>query len=218
MPERTPIVRRFATGGDRNFGYLVADGETGRGALIDPSPSPDGPARAAKDEGIKILYVFATHGHADHTSGLSRAAKMSGAQVLSFGDRERETRRRIAHDVVLPLGNLEIKVLHTPGHTRDSICLLAGDALFSGDTLFVGKVGGTSLGSDAKAQYDSLHDVILILPDDVRVYPGHDYGTAPESTIGDEHRNNPFLIQPDYDAFADLKRNWAEYKRTHGIT
>jgi len=217
MPAQKPLVRRFATGGDRNLGYLLADPESRRGALVDPSPSPDGPVRAAKEEGIDIGCIFVTHGHADHTSGLGEAARMTGAQVLAFGGTETATGRRIAHGAVFPLGELDARVLHTPGHSGDSICLLAGDALFSGDTLFVGKVGGTETGGDASAQYDSLHRHLLALPDATRVFPGHDYGTAPESTVGEERRSNPFLLQPDMESFLDLKRNWAAYKHAHDI-
>jgi glyoxylase-like metal-dependent hydrolase (beta-lactamase superfamily II) len=218
MAGKPLLVRRFATGGDRNFGYLIADPAAKKGALVDPSPSPGGAVGAADHEGIDILYVFATHGHADHTSGLARAGTLTGGQVLAFGDREEVTGRTIAHGASFPLGGKELTVLHTPGHTEDSICLLAEDALFSGDTLFVGKVGGTGLGADARAQHDSLHRILLALPDDTRVFPGHDYGTAAESTIGEERRSNPFLLRPDLDAFIDLKNNWAEYKRKHGIT
>jgi glyoxylase-like metal-dependent hydrolase (beta-lactamase superfamily II) len=213
-----PLVRQFPTGGDRNFGYLVADRETKKGMLIDPSPSPEGPVRTAEREGVEILYVFATHGHIDHTSGLARAGKMTGAQVLAYGDREGNTGQRVEHGSVFPAGGIEVTVLHTPGHTNDSISLLAGDALFAGDTLFVGKVGGTETGGDARAQHGSLHRILLVLPDATRVFPGHDYGLAAESTIGKERRSNPFLLQPDLEAFLDLKRNWTAYKRKHGIS
>ena len=108
-------------------------------------------------------------------------------------------------------------VLHTPGHTEDSICLYVGDAVFTGDTLFVGKIGGTDFGAQARAEYESLHQKLLVLPDTTRVFPGHHYGTAPESTIGHERRTNPFLIQPDFETFVDLKRNWTAYKKAHGI-
>lgn len=211
------LVRRFPTGGDRNFGYLVADLEAKQGALVDPSPSPEAPVRAAEKDGIEILFIFATHSHIDHTSGLSRAGKMTGGRILAFGDRNGTTGQRVERGSIFPVGNLDITILHTPGHTSDSISLLAGDALFCGDTLFVGKVGGTDMGGDARAQYDSLHKILLALPEETRVFPGHDYGTAPESTVGEERRSNPFLLQPDLEAFLDLKRNWAAYKRKQGI-
>jgi len=213
----TLLVRQFPTGGDRNFGYLLADSETRKGALVDPSPSPEALVREAERGGIDILFIFATHSHIDHTSGLSRAGQMTGAQILAQGDREETTGLRVEHRISFPLGSLEITVLHTPGHTDDSISLLAGDALFAGDTLFVGKVGGTDMGGDAEVQYDSLHRVLLALPDATRIFPGHDYGLAPESTIGEERRSNPFLLQPDLEAFLDLKRNWPAYKRKQGI-
>jgi hydroxyacylglutathione hydrolase len=201
------LVRRADTGGDRNFGYLVGDTDSGRAALVDPSPDPGGILDDLSRLEMKTDYIFVTHGHTDHTAGCRLASERTGAPILGFGD-----------GTVFPLGSLEIRLLHTPGHTSDSICLLAGDALFSGDTLFVGKVGGTDLGSEARAQYDSLQRVLLALPDATQVLPGHDYGTSPESTIGRERATNPFLLQPDLDAFIDLKRNWAAYKREHGIS
>ncbi len=97
------------------------------------------------------------------------------------------------------------------------MCILVGDAVFTGDTLFVGKVGGTDLGEGARTEYDSLHQRLLALPDDTRVYPGHDVGVAPKSTIGHERETNPFLLQLDFEAFVNLKRNWAAYKKEHGI-
>ena len=211
------LIRQFPTGGDRNFGYLVADAISKKGALVDPSPSPEPLIRAAGNDEVEVLYIFATHGHIDHTSGLGQAAGKTGATVLAFGDRDPASGRTVEHGSVFPVGRLEITVLHTPGHTDDSISLLTGDALFSGDTLFIGKVGGSDMGGNAEEQYDSLHRVFLTLPDSTRVFPGHDYGTAPESTIGHERRTNPFLLQPDLKAFLDLKRNWAAYKKKHGI-
>lgn len=115
------------------------------------------------------------------------------------------------------MGNLEIRIIHTPGHTKDSICIYIGDGVFTGDTLFVGKVGGTDFGSQAEAEYNSLHKKLLTLPDSTRVFPGHDYGTSPESTILRERQTNPFLLRPDIESFIELKRNWTEYKKKHGI-
>jgi glyoxylase-like metal-dependent hydrolase (beta-lactamase superfamily II) len=200
------LVRRADTGGDRNFGYLVGDTDSRRAALVDPSPNPGGLLGDLSRLEMKTDYIFVTHGHPDHTAGCRLASERTGAPILGFGD-----------GTIFPLGNLEIRLLHTPGHTADSICLLVGDALFSGDTLFVGKVGGTDLGSGARDQFDSLQR-LLTLPDGTRVFPGHDYGTSPESTIGHEGVTNPFLLQPNVAAFIDLKRNWAAYKKKHGIS
>ncbi len=89
--------------------------------------------------------------------------------------------------------------------------------LITGDTLFVGKVGGTHDADSARLEYDSLRGKICSLPPETEVWPGHDYGVRPSSTIGDELRENPFLLRATFESFLDLKSNWAEYKRIHGI-
>ena len=117
----------------------------------------------------------------------------------------------------LDLGDLKIQVLLTPGHTPDSICIKAGDRLVTGDTLFVGKVGGTYGADDAREEFFSLKK-LMSLPPETTVWPGHDYGVRPHSTIGDELKNNPFITRlNDFDDFLWLKQNWAEYKKEHNI-
>ena len=211
------FVKQFRTGGDRNLGYLVADEETRAGAIIDPSYSPERIVRFAQDEQYDIRYVFSTHDHHDHTNGNRTVEQMTGKRALLFGGKDPETGLVVEDGARLPLGSLEITVLHTPGHTDDAICFYVGDAVFTGDTLFVGKVGGTDYGAGAWAEYESLHKRLLALPDETRVFPGHDVGVAPESTIAHERETNPFLVQPDFESFVHLKRNWAAYKQEHGI-
>lgn len=211
------LVEQVRTGGDRNFGYLAAEGPGGRGALIDPSYSPERLLRRAADLGVSIDYIFITHLHGDHTAAVSRAERLTGRKRLFFEESDPATGLKVVQGSRFPLGSLDVEVLHTPGHSPDSICLLAGDALFSGDTLFVGKVGGTDLGEGARAQFVSLRRVLLSLPDGIRVFPGHDYGTSPQSTIGNERRTNPFLLRTDFDSFRELKENWAAYKKRHGV-
>lgn len=212
------FVKQFRTGGDRNFGYLAADETSRKAVVVDPSYSPEAIAEFAKQEDFKIRYVFCTHGHYDHTNGNDKIESLTGVRALLFGDTDPNTGQKVSDDARFPLGDLEIRIMHTPGHTNDGICVLVGDALFTGDTLFVGKVGGTDLGAQARAEYDSLHEKLMKLPDQTRVFPGHDYGTAPESTIANERASNPFLLRPDFDSFVDLKKNWARYKIEHGIS
>jgi hydroxyacylglutathione hydrolase len=198
------FFRQIQGGHDRNFAYLIAEGPDG--AAVDPV-EPQRVLSLADALGITIRYVINTHGHFDHTSG--------NAEVLSATDAEIIDASRTGD--TLDLGSGSIEIIATPGHTRDSLCALWRGRLMTGDTLFVGKVGGTGLGDDARQEYASLHDTVAKLPDDTEVWPGHDYGVDPSSTVGWEKAHNPFYVQPSFDAFVHLKETWAEYKRVHGI-
>ncbi|NTU44941.1 MAG: MBL fold metallo-hydrolase [Chlorobiaceae bacterium] len=211
------IAEQFRTGGDRNFGYLVADEVSGEALVIDASFDPSSIVRFAEEHGFVIRYVFSTHGHDDHTNGNGAIRRLTGIVPLLYGDTCPRTGVRVEDAACFSLGTLEARILYTPGHTPDSICILVGDALFTGDTLFTGKVGGTVTRAQALEEYNSLHEKLLCLPDTTKVWPGHDYGNAPHSSIGIERRSNPFLLQPDFNAFLALKHNWAEYKKMHGI-
>jgi glyoxylase-like metal-dependent hydrolase (beta-lactamase superfamily II) len=218
------FVKQFRTGGDRNFGYLIADESSRQAVVIDPSYSPQEIVQFADERGYTIEYVFCTHNHFDHTNGNAVVAELTGKQALLYGDTEPKTGTQVMDNAQFPLGQLTVTVLHTPGHTPDAICLYVDSAaggrecaVFTGDTLFVGKVGGTDLGPGAEAEYHSLHDKLLQLPDETRVYPGHDVGVQPVSTVAHERATNPFLLQPDLAAFVHLKENWAAYKKEHGI-
>jgi glyoxylase-like metal-dependent hydrolase (beta-lactamase superfamily II) len=211
------LIKQFKTGGDRNFGYLIADEGSKKAVVVDPSFSPERIVDFARERGYRIVYVFVTHDHFDHTNGNAVIERLTGVRPLLYGETDRETGIRVEDGASFPIGELEVRILHTPGHTEDSICLHIGDAVFTGDTLFVGKVGGTDYDAGAWDEYASLHEKLLALPDATRVFPGHDYGTSPDSTIGKEKKTNPFLFQPDFEAFVGLKRNWLVYKKEHGI-
>ena len=210
-------VHQIQTGGDRNFAYVVADDVTREAVVIDPSYAPDRVVATAQDDGLTIVRAFCTHDHHDHTNGNVEFERLTGVRPLLFGDADPKTGQAVGAGAAFALGDLTIEILHTPGHTPDSISLRIGDAVFTGDTLFVGKVGGTDLADGAETEFKSLHETLLALPDATRVFPGHDVGVAPESTIGRERETNPFLLRTDLDAFIDLKRNWAAYKEEHGI-
>jgi hydroxyacylglutathione hydrolase len=212
------FIKQILTGGDRNFGYVAADDKSGSAVIIDPSYDPAALYSVIRENGFTLQYVFCTHDHHDHTNGNSEIMRLSGIKPVVFGETESVSGLKVADRTEYPLGELVLKIIHTPGHTADSICVLVEDALFTGDTLFVGKVGGTSLGDDARQEYDSLHNGLLTLPGSTRVFPGHNVGVSNSSTIDDEKKTNPFLTQPDFESFLYLKKNWAEYKREHGIS
>ncbi|MFH1277169.1 MAG: MBL fold metallo-hydrolase [Candidatus Eisenbacteria bacterium] len=166
--------------------------------------------------GLTIRAIAITHDHPDHTNGNQELVELTGAEVWLHARAAGNGDRAVKDGETIDVGSLAVKVIHTPGHTPDSVCYLVGDHLVSGDTLFVGKVGGTGYGTDAKEEFDSLHDKLMRLPDHVAVWPGHDYGVRPSSTIGEERKTNPFLVQPDFASFVNLKKNWLQYKKEHG--
>ncbi len=212
------IFEQVPIGGDRNFGYIIGDEGSGCAALVDPAYCPDKLVEMCGQRNLEIELILNTHSHQDHVNGNATARRLTGAEILCHeaGASLVKADRALRDGETIELGQLRIRVLHTPGHTADSVCLLVQDKLITGDTLFVGKVGGTDYGKGAEQEYRSLHQLIK-LPDTMQVYPGHDFGVTPSSTIGDERRTNPFLLQESFEEFVELKRHWLEYKQEHGI-
>lgn len=212
------ILKQILAGGDRNFAYLIADESTHEAAIVDPGSEPFKELTIIEDGKLKLLTIINTHDHFDHTEGNTFLADKTGAKVAMHESARSPHSISLKDGDVLKVGSVELRIIHTPGHTPDSICILAaGKDLLTGDTLFVGKVGGTGFGQDARDEYDSLHQKLMKLPPDTRVWPGHDYGVRPSSTIGEELEQNPFILRDSFDSFLELKKNWAEYKRIHGI-
>ncbi len=211
------IVRQLDGGGDRNFSYLIADETTKDAAVIDPGSPPRAELAALDAEGLTLRYIVATHGHFDHTGGIRELARRTGAKIAVHPVAPIPHDIALADGGIIEVGGIPLRIIHTPGHTHDSLCILAGGNLFAGDTLFVGKIGGTGTVEEARAEFDSLHRKLMTLPPTTRVWPGHDYGVRQVSTIGDELRENPFILRPDFESFLELKQNWLEYKREHGI-
>ena len=211
------FFKQLKAGGDRNFSYIIADETTCESVVIDPASPPGEELSVLKQRGLILKYIINTHDHFDHTGGNAFLAERTGAKIAMHESARSLCDIGMRDGDVLLLGSLKLKIIHTPGHTYDSICILVEKELVTGDTLFVGKVGGTGYGSDARDEYDSLHNKLMTLPADTRVWPGHDYGVRPSSTIGDEKSENPFILRDSFESFVELKRNWLEYKRKHGI-
>lgn len=205
--EQIPIAH------DRNFAYIVADEETREAALVDPGYGGEQLIELIEEKRLLLKYVINTHSHPDHTSDNETVTRATGAKLAAFGSGDKPLKDGDA----LNVGGLELKVIHTPGHTPGDICILVENKLMTGDTLFVGKVGGTGYGDDALTEFKSLHRLLDTLDDATEVWPGHDYGVRPSSTIGDERRENPFLVRTDFEDFLHLKKTWLEFKAKHGI-
>lgn len=210
------IFHQIDAGGDRNFAYLIADKKGGVAAVFDPPPDPARYEALITADQLKVEYVVITHGHSDHSWGANPAKKHFGAKLVGHSSMHLDLDVKVGEGDTLKLGDLTLSFLYTPGHCEDHVCVVCGNKAITGDTLFVGKVGGTDLGEGARREWESLHK-LMKLPDDTEVWPGHNFGTAPTSTIGHEKKTNPFLLQPTFAAFVDLKANWLEYKKKHGI-
>jgi hydroxyacylglutathione hydrolase len=190
------FFRQVQQHGD-NFSYIIADENTREAAVVDPSFNAGEIIRILKTENLKLKYVINTHGHSDHTVGNEELHSIFGAKTVVHKLSRINADVAVEDGDVIRVGNVSIKVIYTPGHTPDSICLLVDKKkLLTGDTLFVGECGRTDLpGGNSRSMYDSLFNKLLKLRDDVEVYPGHDYGLKPSSTMGEEKRSN-YTLQP----------------------
>jgi glyoxylase-like metal-dependent hydrolase (beta-lactamase superfamily II) len=211
------VFEQIRAGGDRNFGYLLGDRSAKRAVLIDPSYSPDAFVARAEEQGLTVSHVINTHGHPDHVNGNARAVEMTHAVVaahpllrpgLPLEDRQ-----------TLTIGALTLRCSYVPGHSPDHIVLYeeSHGLLITGDLLFVGKVGGTSSDEDARTEWRSLQRLVSEVPDEATVWPGHDYGARPSSTMALEKSTNPFLLCRNEAEFLQFKAGWASFKKANGL-
>ncbi|MDE1857636.1 MAG: MBL fold metallo-hydrolase [Thaumarchaeota archaeon] len=197
------IVRQLRVGTMDNFSYLVVD-ERSREAMVVDSGWETGPVeKAASETGAKVKYVVATHEHFDHAATLDDLARACGAQVVAHEESPVRADVRVKDGSELAFGEARVRVMHTPGHTEDSVCLYDGGNVFTGDTLFVGTIGRFEA-SRAEDMYRSLYEVIMRLPGGTEMYPGHDYGSVPHRTLKEEGDANPYLGCKDLRSFISL--------------
>lgn len=195
------------------FSYLVGCRETGEALVIDPADEVETILGEARANNLKINYLVNTHTHVDHIMGNAEMTEKSGAKIIvhqeeaasltnislqklfMFSARSSPPADILVKDGdTIKVGNISLKVLHTPGHSPGGICLHMDNLVFTGDTLFVGGVGRTDLpGGSWNLLVNSIKTKLFTLPDETLVLPGHNYGPAPTSTIGKEKLYNPFL-------------------------
>ena len=191
--------------------YVVYDEATRDAAVIDPGGSADGIIAVLKKEKLTVKFIINTHGHADHVMANMRVKEATGAPILihaADADMLTSGQRNLSAfiggsvscgpadrllndgDVLTVSEALTLTVIHTPGHTPGGICLLAGEVLFSGDTLFAESIGRTDFpGGSYRQLITAIKERLMVLDDAVKVLPGH----GPESTIGWERKMNPFI-------------------------
>jgi len=207
------VVKQFLVSQMAVFAYLVGDVESGDAAVIDPAAGTDQILAEAGRLGLRIKMIINTHGHVDHVMGNAQMKELTGAPILiheadaswmhkqspsmfqMFGGRPSPPADKTLRDGdQIQVGGVNLEVLHTPGHSPGAVCLYMPQAVFTGDTLFVGGVGRTDLpGGSWQVLLDSIHRKLFSLPADTVVYPGHHYGPSPTSTIGRERDTNPYL-------------------------
>lgn len=213
------IFEQIPAGGDRNFAYLLADRATREAALVDPSYEPERSLERAAAQNLKVTRILITHGHPDHVAGNAKVQNATGAQVYAFATSPARPDHPLADGDSVSIGSIQVKVLHVPGHCPDHLLFFLPEeqVAITGDHLFVGKIGGTASEEDARTEFLSLRKMLDELPDETTIWPGHDYGCRPCSTIGLERRNNPFLLADDIESFLKLKREWSGFKAAHGL-
>lgn len=184
----------------QNFIYFLGDGESREIAVIDPAWEVDFLRKEAKRQNLTITTILLTHGHPDHTNGVDELLAQHNVPVY-ISEHELpvliprvKNLKMVKADEKLKIGTLEVKCLHTPGHSPGCQCFYIGNHLIAGDTVFIDGCGRCDLpGSDPKAMYYSLYDVVMKLPDTTMIYPGHNYGPLPFATVGEQKKTNPYL-------------------------
>ncbi len=201
------IFEQVATGGCQS--YLIGCGDTCAAAVIDPEVRQLSRYEAlAAQHGVRIRYVIDTHTHADHFSGSKQLSELLNVPVVAHSSSPSPyVTMHVDEGDVLKVGNIRLSVMHTPGHTRDAICLVASDRVFTGDTLLIGATGRTDLPTgDPEQLYDSLFDKLLKLDHRMLVYPAHIYKGHCCSTIEEELRSNPRLQKKKREEFVEMMR------------
>ncbi len=207
------FMRQIEVGRFSVFAYLIGGENGGDGLVIDPADDADDIIALANEKKLTIRSIVNTHAHVDHVMGNEEMKRKTGAKIIiheddapllsqiprsmlaMFGGRPSPPAdQTVREGDVIRVGELSLKILHTPGHTPGGMCLYGEGIVFTGDTLFVGGVGRTDLpGGSWQVMLNSIKTKLLTLPDETVIYPGHNYGPSPSSTIKIERFHNPFI-------------------------
>jgi hydroxyacylglutathione hydrolase len=208
------LIKQLESGKDKVFCYLLACEETGEAAVIDPCGDEDQLLTLLEELHLNPLFIVNTHCHPDHTCGNAVVKAATGAAIvrheadeLLLQDPEASeyfarqgfpssppADRLVKDGDQLNIGKYSLHIIHTPGHSPGSICIRAGDNLFTGDSLFVGAAGRVDVpGGDFITLIHSLAEKISVLPDETKIWPGHNYGDTRTSTVSREKKENPYL-------------------------
>ena len=196
------IIKQLEMGYMDNFSYLVGCEKTRQALVVDPGPDVERIVAEAQKERLEIVLIVNTHGHGDHTAGNAGLKAETGAKIVIHkldADGYPGADHFLFEENTLQLGDITLDVIHTPGHTPGGICLHAQGNLFTGDTLFVGDSGRTDLAGGHRPTLGASIRRLMMFPEHTIVWPGHDYGPTPFSTLGWEKRNNVNRKEYGYD-------------------
>jgi len=223
------VLRQAEIGPMANFIYLIGCPDTREAAVVDPAWDVPTILRMAAESDLRITKVFLTHGHPDHVNGLGELLESTDAKVylhqaeteymkecaaffhmpVEFLSTRSVNFHPISDDEEVLIGKLPVRFLHTPGHTPGSQCFLVGGSLVSGDTLFINECGRVDLpGGDPEKMWWSLNHRLRAIDDDTILYPGHNYGELPATTMGEQKKNNPYLRCSSLEAFLRDMRDY----------
>lgn len=189
-------VHQLEVGDMQNFTYILEDEETHDAIVMDPSWDLQDVLQIIEKNNLKVKYIINTHYHFDHTTGNEFMVKATGAKIIQHKASTLKNDMTVSDGDKIKFGNSKLSVFHTPGHSKDSICLVGDGKIFSGDTLFVGNCGRVDLpGGSARELYHSLFDIVSKMDEKLVLYPGHNYGNSATSTISKEKKMN-FVLQP----------------------
>ena len=204
-------IEALELGPMENFIYLIIDNHTQRAAVVDPAWDVPAILKLAEQKGVTITDILLTHSHHDHINGIEQVLDRFDAQLhllkpeAEFWGRHLELPTLHHGGDVIHLGDTEIKILHTPGHTPGSACYHLDDQLITGDTMFVWGCGRCDLaGGDPEVMYDTLRK-LATLPDSTITLPGHNYSDKSTATMEEQRQGNPFLHFHDRDKFVDYR-------------
>jgi glyoxylase-like metal-dependent hydrolase (beta-lactamase superfamily II) len=194
-----------------NFSYVIWCPNTLKAAIVDPSFDSSSALRFISNKNLELEYIITTHYHSDHTSDIRRVkASHPSAKIIASEKDGAKLGENIDVNITgrerLNLGDVALEFILTPGHTSGGICIIVdNEALLTGDTLFIGDCGRTDLPDGSlEDMFNTLHKIIMSLPDHLIVYPGHDYGNKPSDLLGNQKRINKVLIARDFNEFSRI--------------
>lgn len=210
-------LKQLELGPMENFVYLVGSKKTREVFVVDPAWQVDTVLRIAKEENLKLIGALISHYHFDHTNGIEELLQTMDVPVyvnkkdIPYMDAKKDVLRPVDAGTKVKAGDVEIEMVHTPGHTPGSQCFHVRGHLISGDTLFINACGRTDLpGGDASQMYRSLTQTLMKMDDSTVLCPGHNYSDKALTTMGEQKKNNPYLMCDSLENFLKFRTGVSE--------